>query len=359
MREEIPFFPPGTVVLTNRPDLLAVRWLTCRPARVVLSTEPLREARAGWFHAAELEVEAIDALLERTGLAVSHLRVVADLDCRSGVDSLHAAAGSPSLSALHDLTFLVLKHEFDRLAAGGSSIVGLFVDAVVNGGLHPFAGLFTGILKSTALELSQSVTLGVFTSETRLDARHRQAVAETAAEQYVPVVLYDGATRKTQFIDPAPCTVARGRGRTPPGPDSVVVAIGRGPRHHGRAAEGGRRAFPARRSICSAATPSIGIRRDMFEDSDEEFAKRRHAYMREQKAGESPASRWPRSTRNSSGWWTRGPRTQNITAMRRHCGAGRVHYLACDVLDRERLADARGGHDRGTDRSICSSTPPG
>jgi hypothetical protein len=202
VRAEIPFFPQGTVVLTNRSEMF--RSLADMPAgTVVISTEPLAEDRPGWFHAAELEVAAIDTLLERTGLAVSHVRVVADLEGRSGAENC-IQQDPVSLSALHDLTFLVLKHEFDRLAAGNSSVVGLFVNSVVNGGLHPFAGLFAGLLKSTALELSKSVTLGVFTTETRLDVAIRQAVSETAARQYVPVVLYDGPTRKTQFIDPAP-----------------------------------------------------------------------------------------------------------------------------------------------------------
>jgi NAD(P)-dependent dehydrogenase (short-subunit alcohol dehydrogenase family)/3-oxoacyl-(acyl-carrier-protein) synthase len=334
VRPELPFLPAGTVVLTNRPERL--RTMTLPPGAVVLSTEPFSDGRPGWILVPELTDQAIGGLLEHEGISVSHLRVVTDLQSSSG------AAGSvyeepASLVALHDLTFLVLKHAFDRLAAGDSSIVGLFLDAVPNHALHPLAGLFSGLLKSATLELPRCVTAGVFTTEPDLDAGIRQAVAETSLEQYLPVVLYDGGTRKTLFVDRA-AGVLPADGAARLGPEAVVVAVG------------GARGITAElmKAVTEHFRPTVYLMgsnrldqypREMFEESDRAFTERRHAYLREQKA-RHPGR--PLGVINKDFDRMVEARTahQNIAVMRRHSGEDRVHYVPCNVLDRDRVSGA-------------------
>src|SRR5207244_6325751 len=130
--------------------------------------------------------EAVAEALATWGRPFRHIRVIADLS---------ASAPTPdclwqeptSLVALHDLAFLALQSGFDRLSEEGASFVGLFVDAMPSGNLHPLSGLFSGLMKSAALELQDCLIYGVFTSAGDLPTGIAQAEDESEARHFLPL----------------------------------------------------------------------------------------------------------------------------------------------------------------------------
>jgi NAD(P)-dependent dehydrogenase (short-subunit alcohol dehydrogenase family) len=80
----------------------------------------------------------------------------------------------------------------------------------------------------------------------------------------------------------------------------------------------------------------------MFEGTDEEFAKGRQQYLREQKT-KNPAKSVGAIDKEFSRILNARAARRNMREMERYCGAGRVHYVACDVLDRDRLRAAFDG----------------
>ncbi|HWB95519.1 MAG TPA: SDR family NAD(P)-dependent oxidoreductase, partial [Bryobacteraceae bacterium] len=82
--------------------------------------------------------------------------------------------------------------------------------------------------------------------------------------------------------------------------------------------------------------------RDIFTGTNEEFAKRRAVYIREQKASH-PEKTLAVVNREFERMIFARTAQQNIAEMERYCGAGRVHYIACDVLDRGALERAMAG----------------
>jgi NAD(P)-dependent dehydrogenase (short-subunit alcohol dehydrogenase family) len=207
--------------------------------------------------------------------------------------------------------------------------------ALPDGVLHPFVGLFNGTIKSAAIEMRDTLVLSVFTSSRDSREAVRQAETESSAKQLLPAVVLDGAVRKTFLLRPAPAALDA---RTPArlGRDSVVVATA------------GARGITAEllKTIARHFKPRLyligsnrleGYPADVFEGEDEEFAKRRPAYLRERKAAD-PALSVAAASREFDRMVAARTSRRNIAEMERHCGKGAVHYLACDVLDRERLA---------------------
>ena len=287
-----------------------------------------------------LTPEAVAETIAAWGRPVDHIRVVADLG---------ASAPAPaclweepeSLVALHDLAFLTLQVAFDRLAEEGTSLLGLFLDAVPDGVLHPLGGLFSGLLKSCALELPKCLVHGVFTSERDVAAGVRQAEAETTANHFLPLTVYDGGVRKTTFVeaiagdlpaDAAPRIDA----------SSVVLAVG------------GARGITAElmKSVAEHFRPRLYL---LGDDAPRRIPARgvRGLATRSSPAGapttSAPSARRTRtripgsSTASSTAWSLRATRAANLDEMSRHCGADRVTYVAADVTDGDALAAAIDG----------------
>ncbi|MGH2369882.1 MAG: SDR family oxidoreductase, partial [Chloroflexota bacterium] len=79
----------------------------------------------------------------------------------------------------------------------------------------------------------------------------------------------------------------------------------------------------------------------IYEGSDADFARSRADYLRAHKASHPEKSLGALNREFDRLLDARTARA-NITEMARHSGAAHVHYLACDVLDREALAQAVG-----------------
>jgi NAD(P)-dependent dehydrogenase (short-subunit alcohol dehydrogenase family) len=330
VRPPIGLFPPGTLVLTDQPELLDL--IGDLPDDLTVLSVADRPGRRG-IHLPAVTPESVAFALAGLG-PFRHLRVFSDLSVAAPPAEClwQEPAG---LVRLHDLTFLTLKQCHDALQAGDSSFVSLFMGALPDGTLHPFTGLFGGLTKSVALELPACFSVAVFSDATDVREGARQATAETTARQLLPVVFYRSGERRTLFLEETP-------GELPDGASarldasSVVLATA------------GARGITAEllKAVARHFRPRlylIGSNRldtypaELFALGDEEFAKSRPAYLREQRAARPEKSLGELNREFDRMADARAAR-QNIDAMARYCGAENVHYIACDVLDRERLA---------------------
>jgi len=320
--DPIAFLPPRCVVVTDEPLLLDE--LGSLPADlIVLCLQPLPRPRPGWHHVRDAGEVAVAGLVPAD---TRHVRLLSSL--RSSLLAPgEIAPATPGHLALHDLAFLALKRCYDSLEKGGS-FISVLLDALAGDVLHPNAGLFSGLVKAMAIELSSCRSVAIFTDAASPLQAAAQAERETAALQLLPVVALRGARRLTPRVTEAPGELLADGNRMLLGPDSVVVAFG-GAR--GITAE-------AMKAVARHFRPTlylIGSSRLDLPDmigSDEEFARRRPTYIRERRAAD-PALPIHQINREFDHLIEARVALRNIEEMKAHCGAGRVHYIRANVLD--------------------------
>ena len=315
-------FPPHTLVVTDRPDLLA--GLGALPA--------------------DLQV-VVNGQLESITAPVEHVRVVTTM---GGMPSPSIWDSAERLIQLHNLTFLALQKCHSTLTGGNGSFISLFLDSVHDGCLHPFAGLFSGLTKCAAFELSGCLTFALFTNATKPSDVAREVATESTAHRFLPVVAYENGVSKAMFLEQADAGVsspARIDG------DSVVVAIA------------GARGITAEilKTVAKQWRPKLYLigsnpidsyPADIFQGSDEEFSKRRQQYIREEKA-RHPKKNLGTIDKEFNRMADARAAKRNISEMAAHCGAGRVHYVPCNVLDGAELERALGEIHGTRGGSIC------
>jgi NAD(P)-dependent dehydrogenase (short-subunit alcohol dehydrogenase family)/3-oxoacyl-(acyl-carrier-protein) synthase len=329
--DPIAFLPARCVLVTDAPALIDE--LGVFPADlVVLSTQPLPQSRPGWHHVTKAD-EAMIARAIPAGTA--HVRILASLNASALADGRFSAP-APALLALHDLAFLALKHCYDALGKGGS-FTALLLDALHKGGLHPDAGLFSGLVKAMAIELPTCRSLGVFTDSKEPREAAWQAERESGAAHLLPVVTLQGARRKS-------LRVHESAGELPAnkmmrlGPDSVVVAFG------------GARGITAEvmKALAQSARPTlylvgsselVTLPAGLADRSPEDFAKQRPQFIREQRARD-PNLAMPQINKAFDTLVKAQEIRRSLDAMKRHCGDDRVHYITADVLDAQSIAKA-------------------
>jgi NAD(P)-dependent dehydrogenase (short-subunit alcohol dehydrogenase family)/3-oxoacyl-(acyl-carrier-protein) synthase len=337
VRTKVDFVPPETVVVTDRPELLEP--LSARLGdSLVLSVTPT-PAGSGHVFLPEVTPETVADAIAKWGRPFQHIRVVADLGASAPApDCLWEE--SVSLVALHDLAFLTLQSGFDRLSEDGSSFVGLFVDAVPSGGLHPLSGLFSGLIKSAALELPKCLTYGVFTSAADLSTGVAQAESESEAKHFLPLIVYDGDVRKTVFLDEDPGPLSQ---ESPARVDasSVVVAVGGARGITAEVTKALAEHFHPRLYLI-ATTNVDAYPPETFEGTDAEFMSRRAEFIRTERAAH-PEKNPGQLNREFDRMVAARDARANLDEMARHCGGDRVTYIAADVLDRESIGEAIAG----------------
>ena len=265
-RAKTAFVPPGTLVLTNMPQLLAgIAPGGNEPAIVTAPPRPLNTQ--------EMQ-RLIETAVAQSPEPIRHLRVLTNLGASAPPEeSLYSTP--QELVNLHDLMFLALKACFDNLNREGSSFVSLYLDAAPGGVLHPLAGLFNGTVKSSAIELRSSLVLSVLTDTSDVVEGVRQAELETTAKQFLPTVVYHKGVRQTFFLEPAPETLAEGSPARL-GPDSVILATGGARGITAEILKTIARHFRPKMYLIGS-NPLDQYPAKVFEGSDEEFAKGRPA----------------------------------------------------------------------------------
>ncbi|MEO6081961.1 MAG: SDR family oxidoreductase [Umezawaea sp.] len=350
VRPETPFFPPGTVVVTDDPGLLD--GIDVPADAVVISTRPLCEPRAGWHELVERTPLAIRTLL--SGSPARHLRLVADLGAVPASAAVHA--GDDRLTALHDTAFLVVQERYAVLAAGGGTFTSLLLGARPDGRDHPAHGLFAALVKCVHHELPTCRTFGVFAAGTDLVTAVRRTERESAAERLYPVVVLDaadtagttgGVIRKTSVLVPEPIDLAHSADALL-SENSVVLATGGARGITAEVVKELARTFRPRLYLVGS-NPLDRYGPEVFVGSDEEFAAGRKHFIRAGLATRRGAHVGGLNREFDRMVDARAAR-RNIAEMVEHCGADRVTYLTCDVTDRASVeaavASVLAAHDR-------------
>jgi NAD(P)-dependent dehydrogenase (short-subunit alcohol dehydrogenase family)/3-oxoacyl-(acyl-carrier-protein) synthase len=335
-RERIDFLPPKTLLLTDRPDLVDA--LSGVPADLcVISTVPLVAPTNRRRYLASITPEAVSEWMKELDSPIAHLRLLTSMEVGAGEELTRRAE---SLTQLHDLTFLVLKHCCDSLNNGHGSFISLFLDSVKAGAVHPFAGLFGGLMKTASFEMQDCVTFAQFSDDTDVAIAASQAVRESAAKRFLPVVVYEGGCRKAMFLEeqaaglPADAAAKLDR-------NSVVVAVG------------GARGITAELLKAVAqhfqpvlyllgSNPIDSYPAEIFDGTETQFAAKRQQFIRDQRALH-PRKNLGLIDKEFSRMADARAARRNILAMEQHCGAGRVRYVACDVLDAAQVQRAFDG----------------
>lgn len=328
--DPIAFLPPHCALVTDDPAWLD-ELAPLPPDLTVLSLKPLPNPRPGWSHVKALAEGAIDGLIPA---GVRHVRALASLQA-SQFAPTNTVLSTPASLDLHALTFLTLKRCYEALGEGGSFIT-VMLDAVTGGVPHPDEGLFSGLVKSMAIELPACRSLGLFTDATSPRLAALAAERESSAQHLLPIVVRLGERRLTLRVEHTP-------GELPAdnlmslGPQSVVVAVG------------GARGITAEVIKCVArhAHPTIYLigssplneSPDLLALDDEEFARGRAKYIRERMAAD-PGLSMAQINRGFERLVADRSVRRNIEEMKKDCGADRVRFIRADILDASALKAA-------------------
>jgi NAD(P)-dependent dehydrogenase (short-subunit alcohol dehydrogenase family) len=333
--------PPRCVVLTDDVELaVSVRTRVAAPSQIICtaSAPDGRDWPAGVHRAADVD----PSVLERPEfIDAAHIRVITRL---GGAAATRAWPAPPpdSLIRLHDLTFLTAQRYRDSLSAEGTVGV-LALEAQRHGPVHPYAALFTGLLKSFAWELNRDRTFGVLTDNADLDGGLSELACESAVQRTLPYAVYRNGVRHAPYVTPAPIV----QPAPWPLPDgSVVVA---------NAARGlttsiiGRLAQRSRIRVWLLGLSALdSLPADVFQGTDEEFAARRQDVMAEQHR------RHPqRSAAELNGAFERlidaRESRRSLDELRKRLGKEMVSYVQCDITDIDAV--------RAAARRIRAETP--
>lgn len=219
VREAAEPLPSDGVVITATPEQLGD--LGTRPGDpLVLSVVPTAGVRRRYL--AEVSAPAMTAALGADLARVRHLRVITDL---AAIAAPGSALDADPLTAfrLQDAFFLALQVCDPVIRAHRGSVLALFTSARADGVLHPYAGLFKGVLKSAYLELAGHQVAGVFTAQRELGPALDELAIESAAAPLLAGAVYEGGMRHTMVVTDVP---AEPSAEPPLRADSVVVAVG-------------------------------------------------------------------------------------------------------------------------------------
>ncbi|POM23108.1 Phthiocerol/phenolphthiocerol synthesis polyketide synthase type I PpsA [Actinomadura rubteroloni] len=299
--EAVETFPDHCLVLTNG----SVPPATLPPHTLVVSTADGPE-RPG-VHTAAPGEGVIAGLVAAAGWRPRHLRIVADSDA--------------DVLGLHELAFLALKECFDELGHG--SVATLLYNAVAHGLPVGRAGLFTGFGKTVACDLPDATVLCVLSDADTPEGGLRHWGEELGRHSTTGIVLRVGADRFEPLPTPAPEPPAT---PSPPLDDTSVIV-----------AAGGSRGITAALldDLAHAARPKIWIlgRSDITGAPAFPPGTSRSDHLRARRR-DDPSVSIAAANREYDRQVERQETLDALRALTDQCGADRVRYLTCDVLDR-------------------------
>jgi 3-oxoacyl-(acyl-carrier-protein) synthase/NAD(P)-dependent dehydrogenase (short-subunit alcohol dehydrogenase family) len=311
-----PFFPNGTLVLTDIPERVDEVLASSNQA-LLLSVRPLSRSARGRAYLREVNPGLVRAALAELPSRPRHIRVITDLT--AAIDPENGISQRPdALLALHDLLFLVLQKEGDDLVQVGGSVIITMLRGVRGGHLHAFTGLFSGFAKSAALELGGVLVYAMATSTDDLATAINEATKESEGRRLVPLVAYDNGRRLAPRILRAGPETA---GSFVLDDGSVVLAVG-GSR--GIAAE-------ALKALASRVRPTIYVLGSTDLSAVDEGPADHEGYIRwslSRRPGISVAVANRAYLKASQARLARA----NLSDLASRSG-GRTHYLVVDVRD--------------------------
>ncbi|MCM6775460.1 SDR family NAD(P)-dependent oxidoreductase [Nocardia sp. CDC159] len=343
VRAERPLHPTGPAAQPIPADALVLTNSTA-----ALAALPMPPSALAVVTGAD-DADFDSALAEIRARRPRHIRVI--VECTDG--RLHTAHWSEPVRALlrlHEFTFLAARAASEWFDAGPGDCSLLVT--VLDGIGRPFTGLFTGFVKSLALEMASVPIIATVHDDAAVAAALDLGARELAAEQLLPVVYYERGRRTTPR--------ARRRAATPGGPrltsNSVVLAAG-GARGIGA---------PLLDALAQRYRCRIVVlgRTALGDNAPEED---RAQFIRRVTGGPDRVSVAEASARFDRLQDARAIQG-TLSALESRCGPGRVEYRRCDLRDpddvRTVVASVLADHGRvdlllniaGTNRAAAIAT---
>ncbi|MFE2288680.1 SDR family oxidoreductase [Streptomyces sp. NPDC059443] len=310
-----PAIPDGAIVVTDDPELAA---RAASPNTAVWTPRP------------DIP-QAEHVLPEDTGRALAelpfvprHIRILSRLTAPTGpADEVQAARAE----SLMDLAFTTVQSALPALRSGGS-LAALMMGALPDGLPHPLSGYFSGLIRSVRTEIEQCDGLTVLTSTDDCDTALRQLSEAVGLPVPLHTVARDGDTWLQYALTDHPEPVSPpDEAAAPLPPESVIVAFG------------GARGITSEilaalaRSITRPTVYLVG--RTSPPDRQPPLLPPQAEFMSAERRAHPDLSvaqlkaRYDQHRRTAEAAGT-------IARLKQLCGEDRVHYRACDILDRER-----------------------
>ncbi|BBJ46736.1 hypothetical protein SSPO_094540 [Streptomyces antimycoticus] len=311
-----PSIPPGTVVITDAPDLAAV---VTGPDTAVWSPRP---GIAGTIH-----VPPEDAPGALTGLPFvpRHIRVLSRLPVDDGGCEEAEAA---RVEDLQDLAFTTLQAALPALRSGGS-LAALLLGEVPDDLPPPLSGLFTGLVRSVRAEVPQCGGLTLISDAVDAAAALDQLARAGAAQVPTHTLACRGDDWLALAVADDPVSPPDG---VPLPSGAVVVAFG-----------GARGITPELLHEVANSTdrPFVYvIGRTPLPDADDSLPSQAEFMAAERRRRPDASVRELRVAYEKAEARLEVRRT--VRRLAELCGPDRVHHRVCDVLDAERTTAVLG-----------------
>lgn len=329
-----PALTPTTLILTHRTDLAQqLEPLACATNSRVLCTDPAASATdyisvtngAG-------PREAIETTVATMHSGIGHVLIVASA---RGQQSRWPLAPSPELLSLQECALAAAAALGKRQVLDGS-VTALLLDPLRRAMIHPHLTLITGLLRSLAHEISGTVYAVV--TDATLGAGLDQLGDEAAAARETTVVHYRQGLRYVEQLCPAPLPGQRRTGPLPWTSSPVIVATG-GAR--GATAVAVTALAERVRPVLwlLGTTPADDVPTDLVNAPDGELTAKRAEFLSHERELDPTATIIALNKRFDALLRAREIR-RTLRTLELLCGTDNVHYLVCDLREREQVMHA-------------------
>ncbi|SHS51826.1 phenolpthiocerol synthesis type-I polyketide synthase ppsB [Mycobacteroides abscessus subsp. abscessus] len=274
--------------------------------------------------------EALASAVEAMGTDVRHVLIVASARV---AQAAWPAPPPPELLLLQEYALAAAA----RLASGPRgpqrSITALLMDPLLHGNIHPHLTLITGLLRSFTHELPHPV-YAVVTDAPLLKGLD-QLAAESAAPHTRNIVQYRHDHRYVEQLCPAPLLMSRAHGVLDLPDRPVIVATGGARGATAVAVTAIVKHTPS--SVWLLGTTSIHeIAHDLVDAPDRELNAQRAQFLTRELAKDPKRSVVSLNRLFDKHLRVREIR-QTLGTLEKLCGAENVHYLTCDLREREQV----------------------
>lgn len=343
VREHLPAIGPGTLILTHSAEIAQKLEPFARTAMApIVCTDSAAVASDLLTLADDGPQAAVGAATAAMGVRFRRLLIVASARVAG---SVWPAPPASELLALQECA-LAAAAALGEQPPADSTVTALLLDPLRRETIHPHMTLFTGFMRALAHEIPNPVFAVV--TDAALAAALDQVAAESASVRDRAVVYYRQGLRYIEKLCAAPLPESRRHGPLPWERQPVVVATG-GARG-ATAAVVTALASRVRPAVwLLGTTPDDEVPADILAAEDGELTARRVEFLARERQIDSTATIIALNARFEALLRAREIR-RTLRRLEHLCGAENVHYLVCDVRDREQVLRAaktvRTRHDR-------------
>lgn len=274
--------------------------------------------------------DTIAAAAASMGTHVQHALIVASA---RGPLAAWPAPPPPELLLLQECALAAVAKLTGTSQGPESSITALLLDPLLHGNIHPHLTLITGLLRSFAHELPHPVYAVV--TDAALLTGLGQLAAESACPRTRTILQYRQGHRYIEQLCAAPLPMPGADGRLDLPDRPVIVATGgaRGATAVAVTAIAKR----ARSSVWLLGTTAIhDTADDLANTPDHELNAHRAQFLARELARDPKQSVISLNRRFDNNLRVREIR-QTLSTLEKLCGAENIHYLACDLREREQV----------------------